>query len=66
MRRASPDAEGLSSGVIAVGQEDAHMCAITDGGASVQCWGNNQPGQLGGAETHFGFVTPTPVYVPGL
>jgi hypothetical protein len=60
------DVVGLSGGVVAVGQGDAHMCAITDGGSRVQCWGNNQFGQMGGAETHFGFVTLTPVYVPGL
>jgi alpha-tubulin suppressor-like RCC1 family protein len=54
------DMSGLTSGVAAVFAGYEHTCAaITDG--SVECWGRDAEGQLGGPETYG-----QPVDVPGL
>ena len=41
------DVVGLSSGVVAAAQGDAHGCAIADGGSKVMCWGFNDRNQIG-------------------
>jgi hypothetical protein len=43
------DVAGLSSGVTAVAEGDAHACAITDGGTKIKCWGFNDRNELGQA-----------------
>lgn len=46
-REATPaDVDGLQAGVIAVTAGTAHSCAIITGGV-VQCWGNDDFGQVG-------------------
>jgi alpha-tubulin suppressor-like RCC1 family protein len=54
---------GLSSGAVAVGGGVSHTCAVLVGG-SVECWGFNDYGQVGGG-ANFGIIN-QPVNVPGL
>ncbi|RYE42381.1 MAG: IPTL-CTERM sorting domain-containing protein [Hyphomicrobiales bacterium] len=53
---------GLGSGVAALASGNVHTCALTRDGA-VQCWGNNNGGQLGDGTTS---KRPTPAPVSGL
>lgn len=53
---------GLITGVLTVTAGDKHTCALLTGGA-VQCWGDNEHGQLGNNSTG---SSPTPITVSGL
>jgi len=48
------DVPGLTSGVTSVSSGDLHVCAVASG--AVQCWGDNQFGQLGNGASS---LTPT-------
>jgi alpha-tubulin suppressor-like RCC1 family protein len=56
---------GLPPGVIAVTAGENHACALTAGGA-VQCWGDNNHGELGNSGTSLGSYSTAPVPVEGL
>ena len=61
-RRTPVAVDGLSSGVVAIAAGNNHTCALTDSG-KVQCWGNNNYGQLGDNSTTDRW---SPVVVSGL
>jgi len=65
INRSTPVAvSGLTSGVTAIAAGTWHTCAsISGGGVGVQCWGNNQSGQLGDNTTTNRYA---PVDVSGL
>jgi len=58
---------GITSGVQAIATGFYHTCALINGG--IQCWGNNNFGQLGNGATitssPFGTATPVTVYSSG-
>ncbi len=56
------DVSGMSSGVVAVGAGNSHVCALTDVG-TVKCWGWNFYGQLGDGTNSSRSV---PAQVPGV
>lgn len=61
------DAGGFTAGVVSLAAGGNHVCVVTDEGA-VQCWGNNNFGQLGSA-LHLGVEqqwTITPQDVTGM
>lgn len=61
--RATPaGVDGLGEGVLSLGANGYHTCAVTDSGA-VKCWGLNEHGQLGDGSTTGSLV---PVDVVGL
>ena len=51
---------GLSRGVLAIAAGKSHTCALTGAGA-LQCWGDNQFGQLGDGRQHTFSRTPVAV-----
>lgn len=61
-RRAPVDVTLLSGPVRAIGADGSHSCALLTSG-TVQCWGNNEAGQLGDGTT---VASTTPVTVTGL
>jgi alpha-tubulin suppressor-like RCC1 family protein len=54
---------GLSSGFVAIAAGNGYACALSSAGA-VQCWGDNQFGQLGNGTSHT--IERSPVAVSGL
>jgi alpha-tubulin suppressor-like RCC1 family protein len=54
---------GLGGSVAALSAGSQQTCAQLEGSMAVQCWGDNQSGQLGDGTT---ITKLTPVYVPGL
>ncbi|HEY1874157.1 MAG TPA: hypothetical protein VGG67_07135, partial [Steroidobacteraceae bacterium] len=54
---------GLSSGFVAIAAGNGYACALSSAGA-VQCWGDNQFGQLGNGKSHM--IERTPVAVSRL
>ncbi len=63
---AAVPSSGMAEGtvVMALGAGEVHTCAVVGGG--VQCWGDNQDGQLGNGESGRGLVSARPVHVTGL
>jgi alpha-tubulin suppressor-like RCC1 family protein len=68
--RTTPTAVPGLSNVTSIVAGDLHACAIitdpTSGNTTVQCWGNNNDGELGLGSVVDGSAHPTPKPVPGL